>query len=380
MSHPVKWVRKSPGVAVTAAPEWRDNDVNKCPHKELSPYQQNQHYCSWGTVHHSAFTLSAPVNWFTGDGVRRTIESIFAEPNQTDYSTTKIDIPLTVETLNMVKETFHCCCTESRSRKKSFLIHWNDTSLPSLLIRPKRPKKFSSCSSTLGSWPPRTTRLGTFFHCPEQKTCTVLAGSNCVEHDSTSYAVLKCVEVEFWCGISRCDTGTQCWVHRVNVKAAHFGARVLKRKPPGEGAMPNWIEIWLFQGVNVNEMGWNFHGRILTPWPTISIGIHSLGHLVPYVSTQKPHVWVERLLYSVKLQKESDRVTCKQNSSKMVGKSRSGLPRLVLLRPIRSAKLRSADCLLSLLLMTAIWTAFSQYFWRSRSRSRGRKQRDHSRH
>ncbi len=34
----------------------------------------------------------------------------------------------------------------------------------------------------------------------------------------------------------RCDPGTQCWVHWVNVKAAHFGARMLKRRPPGGGA------------------------------------------------------------------------------------------------------------------------------------------------
>ncbi len=40
---------------------------------------------------------------------------------------------------------------------------------------------------------------------------TVLAISNCVQHDGTSYAVLKHVEMEFWCGMCRCDTGTQCW-------------------------------------------------------------------------------------------------------------------------------------------------------------------------
>ncbi len=42
---------------------------------------------------------------------------------------------------------------------------------------------------------------------------------------------------------------------QVNVKAAHFGARVLKRNSPGGGAMPNRRDIWLFQGVNVDEIG-----------------------------------------------------------------------------------------------------------------------------
>ncbi len=41
---------------------------------------------------------------------------------------------------------------------------------------------------------------------------------------------------------------TQCSVHRFNVEAAHFGARVLKRRSPGEGAMSNRIEIWHFRG------------------------------------------------------------------------------------------------------------------------------------
>ncbi len=42
---------------------------------------------------------------------------------------------------------------------------------------------------------------------------------------------------------------------QVNVKAAHFGARVLKRRPPGEGGMPNRTEIWHFQGVKVDDSG-----------------------------------------------------------------------------------------------------------------------------
>ncbi len=42
---------------------------------------------------------------------------------------------------------------------------------------------------------------------------------------------------------------------QVNVKAAYFGARVLKRRPPGKGAMTNRTEIWLFEGVKVDEIG-----------------------------------------------------------------------------------------------------------------------------
>ncbi len=42
---------------------------------------------------------------------------------------------------------------------------------------------------------------------------------------------------------------------QVSVEAAHFGARVLKRKPPGDEGMPNRTGIWLFEGVNVDEIG-----------------------------------------------------------------------------------------------------------------------------
>ncbi len=45
----------------------------------------------------------------------------------------------------------------------------------------------------------------------------------------------------------------QCRAHSVNVKAAHFGARVLKRKSPGEEGMPNGTEKWLFEGEKVDE-------------------------------------------------------------------------------------------------------------------------------
>ncbi len=140
-------------------------------------------------------------------------------------------------------------------------------------------------------------------------TYTVLAVSNCVGHDGTSYAVLKRVEVEFCCGMCRCNTGTQCWVHGVNFKAAHLVLECSKGSHLEGGGMPNRREIWLFQGVNMDEIGWNFHGGIQTPWPTVSTRIHSPGPPVLWASMQKPGVRVERLLGSVKQQKESDGVT-----------------------------------------------------------------------
>ncbi len=42
---------------------------------------------------------------------------------------------------------------------------------------------------------------------------------------------------------------------QVSVKAAHFGTRMFKSKPPEERAMPNKREIWLFQGVKMDEIG-----------------------------------------------------------------------------------------------------------------------------
>ncbi len=97
-------------------------------------------------------------------------------------------------------------------------------------------------------------------------------------------------------------------MHWVNVKAAHFGARVLKRKPPGEEGMPNRTEKWLFEGGKVDEMG-NFHGTIPASRPIISTWLHPPGPPAPCTGMQKPRVRVERLLRSVRQQKESDRVT-----------------------------------------------------------------------
>ncbi len=141
------------------------------------------------------------------------------------------------------------------------------------------------------------------------QTYTVLAVSKCVKHDETWNTVLKHVGVKIWCGTCKCDTGTQCWVHWVNVKAAHFGARMLKRRPPGGGPMPNRTEKWLFEGEKVDEMAWNFHGTIPTSRPTISTWLHPPGPPALCTGMQKTRVRVERLLGSVKQRKESDRVT-----------------------------------------------------------------------
>ncbi len=35
---------------------------------------------------------------------------------------------------------------------------------------------------------------------------------------------------------------------------AHFGARVLNRRPPGEGDLPKRIEFGLLEGVKVDEI------------------------------------------------------------------------------------------------------------------------------
>ncbi len=89
------------------------------------------------------------------------------------------------------------------------------------------PLALNLCTQHCG-WAPHIHVL--HQNCASTRVCTVLAVSNCIEYGGTSYAVLKRVEVELWCGMCRCDTGTQCWVHRVNVKAAYFVARVLKRE------------------------------------------------------------------------------------------------------------------------------------------------------
>ncbi len=66
---------------------------------------------------------------------------------------------------------------------------------------------------------------------------------------------------------------------------------------------------WLFVGVNADEMDWNYHGPIPAPWPIISTQTHFSGPPASCTGTQQSRVRVERLLCSVKQQKESDRVT-----------------------------------------------------------------------
>ncbi len=94
-------------------------------------------------------------------------------------------------------------------------------------------------------------------------------------HDHTSCATLGHFEVEFRCGTCSYDTRAQCWVQRFIVGAAHFDVTVLKRRPPREGGTPKRLKIWLFQGANVDERHWNFHGTIPTPWPITSTRLHS---------------------------------------------------------------------------------------------------------
>ncbi len=46
----------------------------------------------------------------------------------------------------------------------------------------------------------------------------------------------------------------QCSVQSFIVRAAHFGARMLKVRLTGEGGMPKRLKIRLFQGANIDEM------------------------------------------------------------------------------------------------------------------------------
>ncbi len=54
--------------------------------------------------------------------------------------------------------------------------------------------------------------------------------------------------MEFQCGTCRYDTQAQSSVQGFIVGAAHFGARVLKMRPTGEGGTPKRLKIRLFQG------------------------------------------------------------------------------------------------------------------------------------
>ncbi len=73
--------------------------------------------------------------------------------------------------------------------------------------------------------------------------------------------------------------------------------------------MPNRTEIGLFEGEKVDEIACNLHWTIPAPRPIISTWLHPPGPPAPCTGMQKPRVQVERLLGSVKQQKESDWVT-----------------------------------------------------------------------
>ncbi len=140
--------------------------------------------------------------------------------------------------------------------------------------------------------------------------CNCMYSPGCKWLRRAWWHLLHCTE-SCWGGILMWNVWMWYWdtmlSTQVSVEAAHFGARMLKRETTrGRGGMPNRREIWLFQGVNMDEIGWNFYRKILTPWPTISTGIHFPGPPEPWASMQKPCVWVERLLCSVKQQKEND--------------------------------------------------------------------------
>ncbi len=175
-------------------------------------------------------------------------------------------------------------------------------------------------------------------------------------HDCTSCATLGHFEVEFWCETCRYDTLVQHSVQGFIVRAAHFGARMLKVRPTGEGGMPKRLKNWLFQGANVDEMDWNFHRTIPAPWPIIFTEFHSPGSPSAMRYHAKHDRLGQRLLGSVKgwrkryRVRESDYSTSKQNASPTVGKCRP--------HHLESNQV----CLLSLLLRT-IWTSFSCSCW-----------------
>ena len=85
-------------------------------------------------------------------------------------------------------------------------------------------------------------------------SCTVLGITISHRHDYTSCATLGHFEVEFRCGTSRYDPQAQCSVQSFIVRVAHFGARMPKLRPTGEGGTPKRLKIWLFQGVKGDEM------------------------------------------------------------------------------------------------------------------------------
>ncbi len=123
------------------------------------------------------------------------------------------------------------------------------------------PWHASRCCSRWGSGSGHhILRFLTFIASPEQPFRWVISG----EYDIASYAVLR------WCEVEHIDVIflTTVLRQRFIVKVAHFGAGVIKRRLPAEGgSMLKWTEIWLFEGVKVDEIAPTFHGTILTPRP-----------------------------------------------------------------------------------------------------------------
>ncbi len=176
-----------------------------------------------------------------------------------------------------------------------------------------------------------TDRLGAWC-------CPVLAVSKCVKHDETWNTVLKHVGVKIWCGTCRCDTGTQCWVHWVNVKAAHFGARMPKRRPPGGGghAKQDWkVAFWGW------KRGWN---GLKFSWDSPSLQA--------------------RFGEATKRERQGDNLTSKQNVSTTIETWRLGTAAISETSDLDWPAVD--NCILSLLLRPAIqteklWTPFSLY-------------------
>ncbi len=115
-----------------------------------------------------------------------------------------------------------------------------------------------------------------------------------------------------------CDSWAQCWVQRFKVQAAHPGGRILKRKSPGEEGMPKGLEIWLFEGVKVDEIAWNFRGPIPAPQAQ---HFHRVlfpgcpGAMHKYAKTLCRGWGVGRFGETTKRERQGDTLTCKQNAS-----------------------------------------------------------------
>ncbi len=241
-----------------------------------------------------------------------------------------------------------------------------------------------------GWWLPQNNSTGVF----EQKkhlTYTVLGVKISHRHDYTSCATLRHFEVEFWGGTCRYGTQVRCSVQRFIVKAAHFGARMLKVRPTREGGTPKRLKIWLFQGAfSFGFFHW-WKGLKLS-WNNPNPSAHHF-HWVSLPSTMCYHAKcplsgpkVARFCEGVEKAQQGGYLTSKQNASPTVSNSCPHLDNSD--EAIWSAKLWTAFsrlcwgklersgygvpslttaesdevCFLSLLPRT-IWTVFSRYCW-----------------